>query len=80
MRPYGGGGRQGRAKCTSLSSTSALLECKCNADYCSRRWEEGQGGGSAARQQTSKVIDMRQRGVGVTAPSPFPALMSIAAL
>lgn len=32
-----GTGRQGTAKCTSLSSTSALLECKCNADYCSRR-------------------------------------------
>lgn len=70
-------GGQGIAKCTSLSSTSALLECKCNADYSSRGGAEGQGGGSVARQQTSKVIHMWQRRV---APSPSPPLMSIAAL
>lgn len=67
-----GGGRQGTAKCTSLSSTSALLECKCNADYCSRRREERLGGRECGASTNFKSYSHAAEGGRALLPLAMP--------
>lgn len=79
MRPYGGGG--GRAQPSALLCRPLQRYWNVNVMQITAAGDEKRGRGRECGASTNfKSYSHAAEGGGVAVPSPFPALMSIAAL